>query len=105
ETDSSLKDDGVPSIPFFSNSGASSCWDVAFHSHLPDSAIRITEVDWQQEKNTQMHHTDEYPGSELVVRRGQRFNLSLKFSRALESEETLIFTVETGLQSNDDSSN
>uniref|UniRef100_F6SBT9 protein-glutamine gamma-glutamyltransferase n=1 Tax=Monodelphis domestica TaxID=13616 RepID=F6SBT9_MONDO len=48
-----------------------------------------------------MHHTDEYPGSELVVRRGQRFNLSLKFSRALESEETLIFTVETGPQASE----
>ena len=53
-------------------------------------------MDWQRLRNGTAHHTQEYPGSDLVVRRGQRFTFTLELNRPLESEETLIFTVETG---------
>lgn len=60
------------------------------------SGVRITKVDWQHSKNGAAHHTQDYPCSELVVRRGQLFSLTLDLSRVLDSEEALIFTVETG---------
>lgn len=62
----------------------------------PCPGLRVTEVDWQRLRNGTAHHTQEYPGSDLVVRRGQRFTFTLELNRPLESEETLIFTVETG---------
>ncbi|XP_045430593.1 protein-glutamine gamma-glutamyltransferase 6 [Pipistrellus kuhlii] len=57
--------------------------------------IRVTEVDWQWPRNGAAHHTQEYPGPELVVRRGQMFTLMLELNRPLDSKDTLIFTVET----------
>ncbi|XP_076968418.1 protein-glutamine gamma-glutamyltransferase 6 [Tamandua tetradactyla] len=65
------------------------------------AGIKVTEVDWQRPRNGAVHHTQEYPGPELVVRRGQRFRLTLQLSRALEAEETLFFTVETGPQASE----
>ena len=62
----------------------------------PCPGIRVTEVDWQLLSNGTAHHTQDYPSSELVVRRGQRFTFTLELNKPLESEETLIFTVETG---------
>uniref|UniRef100_A0A452T391 Transglutaminase 6 n=1 Tax=Ursus maritimus TaxID=29073 RepID=A0A452T391_URSMA len=56
----------------------------------------FTEVDWLSRKNGAAHHTQEYPGPELVVRRGQAFTLVLELSRPLEDQETIIFRVETG---------
>ncbi|XP_004687054.1 PREDICTED: protein-glutamine gamma-glutamyltransferase 6 [Condylura cristata] len=63
--------------------------------------IRVTEVDWQRPRNGAAHHTQEYPGPELVVRRNQMFTLTLELSRALDSEEAVIFTVETGPQASE----
>lgn len=67
-------------------------------SLLPSSCsgVRITKVDWQHSENGAAHHTQDYPCPELVVRRGQLFSLTLDLNRALDSEEALIFTVETG---------
>uniref|UniRef100_A0A3Q1LKI3 Transglutaminase 6 n=1 Tax=Bos taurus TaxID=9913 RepID=A0A3Q1LKI3_BOVIN len=65
------------------------------------AGLRVTEVDWQRLRNGTAHHTQEYPGSNLVVRRGQRFTFTLELNRPLESEETLIFTVETGPQASE----
>lgn len=53
-------------------------------------------MDWLSRKNGAAHHTQEYPGPELVVRRGQAFTLVLELNRPLEDQETIIFTVETG---------
>ncbi|XP_055977546.1 protein-glutamine gamma-glutamyltransferase 6 [Sorex fumeus] len=63
--------------------------------------IRVVDVDWQRPRNGAAHHTLEYPGTELVVRRSQMFSLTLELSRALDSEENLIFTVETGPQASE----
>lgn len=64
----------------------------------PCSGVRVTEVDWQRPRNGTEHHTQEYPGPELVVRRGQTFTFTLELSCPLDSKDTLIFTVETGNQ-------
>ncbi|XP_007932881.1 protein-glutamine gamma-glutamyltransferase 6 [Orycteropus afer afer] len=60
--------------------------------------VRVTKVDWQQKRNGTTHHTQDFPSPNLVVRRGQMFTIIMNFSRALESQEALIFTVETGPQ-------
>ncbi|XP_058535535.1 protein-glutamine gamma-glutamyltransferase 6 [Ochotona princeps] len=60
------------------------------------AGVRVTKVDWQRSKNGAAHHTEDYPCSELVVRRGQMFDLTLEVSGVLDSEEDFIFTVETG---------
>ncbi|XP_039766001.1 protein-glutamine gamma-glutamyltransferase 6 [Ornithorhynchus anatinus] len=60
------------------------------------AAVKIAEVDWRREANGQSHHTAEFPGPELVVRRGRPFRLALGLSRALDPSEDLVFTVETG---------
>ncbi|XP_037667064.1 protein-glutamine gamma-glutamyltransferase 6 [Choloepus didactylus] len=65
------------------------------------AGIRVMEVDWQRPSNGAAHHTQEYPSPELVVRRGQGFSLTLELSRTPDSEETLIFTVETGPQASE----
>ncbi|XP_004611061.2 protein-glutamine gamma-glutamyltransferase 6 [Sorex araneus] len=70
-------------------------------SQAATSVIRVIDVDWQRPRNGAAHHTLEYPGSELVVRRSQMFSLTLELSRALDSEESLIFTVETGPQASE----
>ncbi|ELK34498.1 Protein-glutamine gamma-glutamyltransferase 6 [Myotis davidii] len=63
--------------------------------------IRVTEVDWQWPRNGAAHHTQDYPGPELVVRRGQMFTFMLELNCALDSKDTLIFTVETGPQASE----
>uniref|UniRef100_A0A8C5KGB6 Protein-glutamine gamma-glutamyltransferase E n=1 Tax=Jaculus jaculus TaxID=51337 RepID=A0A8C5KGB6_JACJA len=63
--------------------------------------VIITKVDWQHLKNGTAHHTQEYTCSELVVRRGQLFNITLDLNRVLDREEDLIFTVETGPQASE----
>uniref|UniRef100_H0WQF2 protein-glutamine gamma-glutamyltransferase n=1 Tax=Otolemur garnettii TaxID=30611 RepID=H0WQF2_OTOGA len=68
----------------------------------PCSGIRVITVDWQLERNGAAHHTQEYPCPELVVRRGQSFTLILELSRALDDEDALIFTVETGPQASEE---
>ncbi|XP_060043452.1 protein-glutamine gamma-glutamyltransferase 6 [Erinaceus europaeus] len=65
------------------------------------AGIRVIDVDWQRSKNSAAHHTQEYPCPELVVRRNQMFTLTLELSRALDSEEALVFTVETGPQASE----
>ncbi|XP_059563482.1 protein-glutamine gamma-glutamyltransferase 6 [Myotis daubentonii] len=70
-------------------------------SRRQGEGIRVTEVDWQWPRNGAAHHTQEYPGPELVVRRGQTFTFMLELNCALDSKDTLIFTVETGPQASE----
>nr|KAF6424027.1 transglutaminase 6 [Rousettus aegyptiacus] len=65
------------------------------------AGFRITAVDWQRPRNGTAHHTQEYPGPELVVRRGQMFTFKLELNCPLDSKETLVFTVETGPQASE----
>ncbi|KAM8774933.1 protein-glutamine gamma-glutamyltransferase 6 isoform 2-T2 [Rhynchonycteris naso] len=65
------------------------------------AGIRVTSVDWQWPRNGADHHTQEYPGPELVVRRGQVFTFTLELSCPLDSKEDLIFTVQTGPQASE----
>ncbi|XP_036176852.1 protein-glutamine gamma-glutamyltransferase 6 [Myotis myotis] len=80
---------------------AETCHGLGLISLSSPSGIRVTEVDWQWPRNGAAHHTQEYPGPELVVRRGQMFTFMLELNCALDSKDTLIFTVETGPQASE----
>ncbi|XP_078508192.1 protein-glutamine gamma-glutamyltransferase E-like [Lissotriton helveticus] len=60
------------------------------------TALRVTSVDFQLSANRTAHNTNEFSTPKLVLRRGQSFTVNLKLSRALRSQETIGFTVETG---------
>ncbi|XP_032998488.1 protein-glutamine gamma-glutamyltransferase E-like [Lacerta agilis] len=56
----------------------------------------VPKIDWKRKANGSAHHTEQYPGTELVVRRGQPFSISLAFGGAAPAPGSLTFTVETG---------
>ncbi|XP_014459762.2 protein-glutamine gamma-glutamyltransferase E isoform X1 [Alligator mississippiensis] len=59
-------------------------------------ALTLREVNWQRSENGSAHHTDKYPGKELVVRRGQAFTITLTFSGEWKTGQGLTFIAETG---------
>ncbi|XP_077785633.1 protein-glutamine gamma-glutamyltransferase E-like [Podarcis muralis] len=56
----------------------------------------VPNIDWKRKANGSAHHTEQYPGTELVVRRAQVFSISLAFGGAAPAPGSLTFTVETG---------
>ncbi|XP_019501254.1 PREDICTED: protein-glutamine gamma-glutamyltransferase E [Hipposideros armiger] len=53
-------------------------------------------IDWQTISNRFAHHTDKFYNQDLILRRGQSFNISLTFRRLLRSGESLGFITSTG---------
>ncbi|XP_006874909.1 PREDICTED: protein-glutamine gamma-glutamyltransferase E [Chrysochloris asiatica] len=53
-------------------------------------------MNWNVSSNRQMHHTDKFYTPELILRRGQPFNISLTFNGNVGSEQNLAFEVSTG---------
>uniref|UniRef100_A0A8C4TYJ8 protein-glutamine gamma-glutamyltransferase n=1 Tax=Falco tinnunculus TaxID=100819 RepID=A0A8C4TYJ8_FALTI len=56
------------------------------------NGIRI----WQPSLNAGTHHTDRYANTELTVRRGQAFTITLYFNRPQQAGESLAFVTEIG---------
>lgn len=52
-----------------------------------------SNIDWRRSENAKEHHTNSYPGNELVVRRGQGFKVTLKSPPPATG---LIFSVDRG---------
>ncbi|GFO25455.1 protein-glutamine gamma-glutamyltransferase k [Plakobranchus ocellatus] len=66
-------------------------------------ALGVTGVDFNKVKNGQEHHTAEYELSDLVVRRGQPFTLTIKTDRAADATCDIVvvqFTFGTRPQGN-----
>ncbi|NXT51961.1 TGM4 glutamyltransferase, partial [Pluvianellus socialis] len=55
----------------------------------PRTDLRVTGVDFLKNQNTRLHHTDAYNIKNLVVRRGQPFQLQVSFSRELRADDKL----------------
>ncbi|NXD67019.1 TGM4 glutamyltransferase, partial [Eolophus roseicapillus] len=55
----------------------------------PGSDLKVTGLDFLKSQNCRLHHTDAYNISNLVVRRGQPFQLQLTFSRELQAPDKL----------------
>nr|XP_020029446.1 protein-glutamine gamma-glutamyltransferase E [Castor canadensis] len=60
------------------------------------SALEFQNVNWQVAANRHAHHTDKFSSKELIVRRGQSFNILIVCNRRLQSGERLDIIVSTG---------
>lgn len=58
--------------------------------------LQLSNVNLQQSTNATAHRTKDYDTTELVVRRGQSFSISVTFNRSVQSGDGLTITVETG---------
>ncbi|XP_014813521.1 PREDICTED: protein-glutamine gamma-glutamyltransferase 4 [Calidris pugnax] len=58
-------------------------------SSYSGSDLKVTGVDFLKSQNTRLHHTDGYNIKNLVVRRGQAFQIQLTFSRDLKASDKL----------------
>ncbi|XP_029865471.1 protein-glutamine gamma-glutamyltransferase 4 [Aquila chrysaetos chrysaetos] len=52
--------------------------------------LKVTGIDFLKSQNSSLHHTDAYNIKNLVVRRGQAFQLRLSFSRELKDADKLV---------------
>ncbi|XP_071503234.1 protein-glutamine gamma-glutamyltransferase K-like, partial [Diadema antillarum] len=52
--------------------------------------LKVKELDTLQEANRKAHHTDEYEMDQLILRRGQTFNLSVTFDRPYNSAKDTL---------------
>ncbi|NXT38866.1 TGM4 glutamyltransferase, partial [Pelecanoides urinatrix] len=55
----------------------------------PGTDLKVTGIDFLKSQNSRLHHTDAYNIKNLVVRRGQAFQLQLTFSRELKAADKL----------------
>ncbi|XP_028612490.1 protein-glutamine gamma-glutamyltransferase E [Grammomys surdaster] len=62
------------------------------------SALEVQNINWQMPANRRAHHTDKFSSKELIVRRGQPWEMILVGNRSLASGEDLNFIVSTGPQ-------
>ncbi|XP_067652090.1 protein-glutamine gamma-glutamyltransferase K-like [Haliotis asinina] len=53
-------------------------------------AVKVSSVDFCKESNKENHHTDEFDKDELIVRRGQAFDMSITFDRAINKDSDVI---------------
>ncbi|XP_047396656.1 protein-glutamine gamma-glutamyltransferase E [Sciurus carolinensis] len=60
------------------------------------SALEIQNINWQMSANRGAHHTEKFSSQDLILRRGQPFEVSISCNRSLGSDERLDFTVFTG---------
>ncbi|XP_005510703.2 protein-glutamine gamma-glutamyltransferase 4 [Columba livia] len=56
---------------------------------FPGTDLKVTGIDFLKSQNCRQHHTDAYNIKNLVVRRGQPFQLELTFSRELRPTDKL----------------
>ncbi|XP_073462417.1 protein-glutamine gamma-glutamyltransferase 6-like [Aquarana catesbeiana] len=58
--------------------------------------LYVKNVDLHTAKNKLDHHTSDYISKQLIVRRGQAFQMTLSLNRALKKDDSVTFDVETG---------
>ncbi|NWH76097.1 TGM4 glutamyltransferase, partial [Piaya cayana] len=56
---------------------------------FPGTDLKVTGIDFFKSKNSLLHHTDAYNIENLVVRRGQAFQMQVTLSRELKSSDKL----------------
>ncbi|XP_053309887.1 protein-glutamine gamma-glutamyltransferase E-like [Spea bombifrons] len=60
------------------------------------AGLQVISCDWHLSANKKAHHTNVFDSTDLILRRGQPFVITLNFSRAPEPGENIQFTCETG---------
>lgn len=63
---------------------------IIFNNSLPESKLKAKNVDFHNKENRKAHHTDDYEIQQLIVRRGQVFDVTLTFNRDYKSEDDVI---------------
>uniref|UniRef100_A0A8D2M9A2 protein-glutamine gamma-glutamyltransferase n=1 Tax=Zonotrichia albicollis TaxID=44394 RepID=A0A8D2M9A2_ZONAL len=53
-------------------------------------------INWQSKLNKAAHHTSDYSSTELILRRGQPFNISLNLKTTAQSWDNFTFIASTG---------
>ncbi|XP_040186529.1 protein-glutamine gamma-glutamyltransferase E-like isoform X2 [Rana temporaria] len=56
------------------------------------SGLQLTNYDLQVQSNKSKHNCDSYMGNDLVVRRGQEFNITMQFNAPVKAGDRLQFT-------------
>ncbi|VTJ74585.1 Hypothetical predicted protein [Marmota monax] len=64
-------------------------------------ALRLQNVNWQKSANRDVHHTEKFSSQELILRRGQPFEIAIAWNRNIAPEEHLDFVVSTGPSSSE----
>jgi len=59
-------------------------------------ALKIADVNWQSKLNKAAHHTSDYTSTEVIVRRGQAFNITLNLQTTVQSADNFTFIATTG---------
>lgn len=59
-------------------------------------ALKIGKVNWQSKLNKAAHHTSDYSSTEVILRRGQPFNISLNLKTTVHSWDNFTFIASTG---------
>lgn len=59
-------------------------------------ALKIGKVNWQSKLNKAAHHTSDYSSTEVILRRGQPFNISLNLKTTVQSWDNFTFIASTG---------
>uniref|UniRef100_A0A8C3XF74 protein-glutamine gamma-glutamyltransferase n=1 Tax=Cyanoderma ruficeps TaxID=181631 RepID=A0A8C3XF74_9PASS len=59
-------------------------------------ALKIGKVNWQSRLNKAAHHTSDYSSTEVILRRGQPFNISLNLKTTAQSWDNFTFIASTG---------
>ncbi|XP_048818448.1 protein-glutamine gamma-glutamyltransferase 6-like isoform X4 [Lagopus muta] len=60
-------------------------------------AQKITNVDWHSKLNKAAHHTSDYNSTQVILRRGQAFTITLNFQTTVQPEDNFTFIASTGL--------
>ena len=55
-----------------------------------DFPLKTVLVDFEKKKNRKNHHTDMYEDEGMIIRRGQEFDICLKFDRVFDKEKDSI---------------
>ena len=64
---------------------------------ISGKALKVEKLNLHLEENRAVHHTDEYEHQKLIVRRGQPFNVTVTFDRALKKNDKVVFQLVYGL--------
>ncbi|KGL79522.1 Protein-glutamine gamma-glutamyltransferase 6, partial [Tinamus guttatus] len=59
-------------------------------------APKTASVNWQTKQNKAAHHTSDYSSTEIILRRGQAFTITLNFQTNIQSGDNFTFVASTG---------
>uniref|UniRef100_A0A8B9SVE4 Transglutaminase N-terminal domain-containing protein n=1 Tax=Anas platyrhynchos TaxID=8839 RepID=A0A8B9SVE4_ANAPL len=60
------------------------------------ASLKIANINWQSKLNKAAHHTSDYSSTEVILRRGQAFTISLNFQTTVQPWDNFTFIASTG---------